>query len=382
MKSLSMRRSPRCREMQVSQVRDARDLGVYVNGQIGGGKLTAPCQRIAHWLAIEGVQPSIPQNPTTAESRNQELLPKGPGANPALAALGGNDNLAFKPAVKHIISKELALYFDKIHAAILDDNPDEEVMRLREAALESVRSDPGLHQLVPYFVSFIANQVTHRLDDTFALRQMMELTAALVANPSLFLDPYAAPLSAPVLTCLMSRKLGGDEGSDAVRDQYQLRELAASLLGRIAHNYAKSNTLLRPKLTRTCLKAFLDPTKPAPVLYGAINGLSTAGGPEAVRVLVLPNLKHFDSALLQPLQDRGGSSQTDFEMLVSGGIMKAIRTLVSHDPAVPNGVNGNGMAESEAAELIEFLGPIVGSRVAQLGDHALNKAVLEARHIE
>lgn len=338
----------------------------------------------AHWLAIEGVQPSIPQNPTTAESHAKELLPKGPGANPALAALAGNDNVSFKPAVKHIISKELVLYFDKIQAAVLDDNPDEEVIRLREAALESVRSDPGLHQLVPYFVNFIANQVTHRLDDTFPLRQMMELTAAVIANPGLFLDPYAGPLSAPVMTCLMGRKLGPDaEGSDAVREQYQLRELSASLLGQIARKYARANTMLRPKLTRTCLKFFLDPTKPAPVLYGAISGLSAAGGPEAVRMLVVPNLKSVDAGILAPLRDRAGGTGTgslEFDMLV-GAIVKAVRTLVDDAAVLQNGVNG-GTSDGEAAELVEFLGPIIGSRVAGLGDHRLNRAVLEARRIE
>lgn len=185
------------------------------------------------------MQPSIPQNPTTAEARSQELVPKGPGANPALAALAGNDNVSFRPHVRHIISKELVLYFDKIQSAILNDNPTDEVRHLRNAALQSVRSDPGLHQLVPYFVNFIANQVTHRLDDTFTLRQMMELTASLISNDNLFLDPYASPLSAPVLTCLMSRNLGSDEGMDALKEQYELRELSASILGSIAKNYGK-----------------------------------------------------------------------------------------------------------------------------------------------
>jgi len=282
------------------------------------------------------------------------------------------------------------LYFDKIQAALLNESPDDEDMRLREAALESVRSDSGIHQLIPYFVNFVSNQVTHRLDDTFVLRQMMELTAAIIANPALFLDPYAAPLSAPVLTCLMSRKLGGGGagggadatvGSDAVQDQYELRQLAASLLGDIARKYGRTNTLLRPKLTRTCLKAFLDPTKSAPVLFGAVSGLSAAGGPEAVRVLVLPTLKPFDAAVLQALHDRAGPTSPDFQLLV-GGIVKAIWTLAPRDAAeAVNGING-AAADAERAELIEFLGPIIGTEVARLGNHQLNKAVLEARHIE
>ncbi|KAH8890039.1 TAF6-like protein [Thozetella sp. PMI_491] len=332
----------------------------------------------AHWLAIEGVQPLIPQNPSTAETSSKELLPKGPGANPALVALAGNDNVAFRPAVKHVISKELVLYFDKIQAAVLDDDPDEEKIRLRAAALESVRIDPGLHQLLPYFVNFITNQVTHRLDDIFVLRQMMELAAAIIQNEHLFLDPYATALCAPVLTCMMARKLGSEEGTDAINEQYRLREMAASLIGIIARKYSKGNSLLRPKLTRTCLKQFLDPTRSPAVHYGAMSGLAAAGGPEAVRVLVLPNLKDYDAAILQPLRNKGESSHLEFEALVSS-ILKGIVSIVGGSVQA-NGVNG--VSSNEAAEVIEFLGPIVGERVVQLGNHSLNEAILVARNIE
>ncbi|KAG5936930.1 hypothetical protein E4U53_000124 [Claviceps sorghi] len=337
----------------------------------------------AHWLAIEGVQPSIPQNPTTAESRSQELLPKGPGANPALAALAGNDNIAVKPSVKHIVSKELILYFDKIQAALLDDNPDEEVVRLRQAALGSVRDDPGLHQLVPYFINFVMDRVTHNLDDIFTLRQMMELTNALIENKSLFLDPYASSLSAPALTCLMARKLGTDDGIDATRDQYELRQFAASLVGSIARKYSASNTLLRPKLTRTCLKYFLDPTKPPAVLYGAIHGLLEAGGPEAIRVLVLRNLKTFDSAILQPLRDRSERS-IEYEMLVQG-LVQAVASLAQNAAGLDasNGVNGAASsAERLSSELTDFIGPTVGRKIALSGNHALIATVLDARLLE
>jgi transcription initiation factor TFIID subunit 6 len=291
-----------------------------------------------------------------------------------------------------VISKELILYFDKIQAAILDDDPDEEKTRLREAALESVRSDPGLHQLLPYFVNFITNQVTHHLDDLFVLRQMMELAEAVIQNPNLFLDPYASALSAPVLTCLMSRKLGGsssaltdnnnDGGSDnTLREQYRLRELAASLLAMIARKYGATNALLRPKLTRTCLKHFLDPTRSPAVLYGAISGVAAAGGPEAVRVLVLPNMKSFDAAVLQPLREKGEAQALELEMLV-GGIMKAVESLAG-GTGIPttNGANGVDLSR-EAEQVSEFLGPVIGQRVARLANHALNRAILEVRHLE
>ena len=76
----------------------------------------------AHWLAVEGVQPSIPQNPTQADQRGQELLPKGPGgANQTLAAVSGADGASVKPLVKHVLSRELQLYFERITSAILTD---------------------------------------------------------------------------------------------------------------------------------------------------------------------------------------------------------------------------------------------------------------------
>lgn len=267
------------------------------------------------------------------------------------------------------------MYFDKIQSAILDDNIDDEVRSLREAALQSVRSDPGLHQLVPYFVNFIANQVTHRLDDAFVLRQMMELTNALIDNDNIFLDPYASPLSAPVLTCLMSKKLGSDEGTDAVKEQYELRELSSNVLGKIAKNYSKSNTRLRPKLTRTCLKYFLDPSKPAAVLFGAVSGLSAAGGPMSVRVLLLPNLKAFDQMILSQLQEKVSKMEVD---MLLGAIVKAIQTVEKNEIDMMNGVD-NSVGENAAAELENFLGPRIGRAVFSLQNGRLNRQVLDAK---
>ena len=288
--------------------------------------------------------------------------------------MAGNDNVAFKPQVKHVISKELMLYFDKIRIAILDEDPDEEVVRLREAALASVRDEPGLHQLVPYFVQFIAEKVTHNTKNVFVLRQMMELTSAMIANPSLYIDPYSNALCAPVLTCLLGRRLGS-ESPDELQSQYQLRELAASLIGLIAKKYAKSSHQLRPRLARTFLKYFLDPTKSLAAHYGAISGLSAVGGAEAVRQLIIPNLKPYESVIVKA-QNEGGDSKADVEMVI-GAIMKGIRML-SDDTLLLTEISAAD-EDDHTAELEEFLGPVIGGRVSALRDLKLERAVLEAR---
>ncbi|ROT39053.1 DUF1546-domain-containing protein [Sodiomyces alkalinus F11] len=364
--------------------------------------INAPLPRVprdmnftAHWLAVEGVQPAIPQNPSTSSSSGPDasgrshdhLLPKGPGANPAAAALAGLDNVTVRPAVKHVVSNELVLYFDKVQEALMEDNPDEEVVRLRHAALDSVRADPGLHQLVPYFVNLICNNVTHRLDDTFVLLRSMELAEALVRNPHLFLDPYANALAAPVLTCLLSRRVGSDDDPDAPRDQYLLREFSASLLGLIARRYAASNHLLRPKLVRTCLKYFMDPDKPPASHFGAITGLAAAGGPEAVRILVVKYLRPYSDEILQRVRDRNEANGLHFEAL-TGAIVKAIAAIAEEEGSSsektksPGPVNGEGITAADRAQLVEFIGPILGTRIAQLGNKRLVEQVLDVRNIQ
>jgi transcription initiation factor TFIID subunit 6 len=140
---------------------------------------------------VEGVQPSISQNPTASDSRNLELASKGPNANSTLAAMSGSGDVSVKPLVKHVLSKELQLYFEKVCSAILDENSEE----FRTSGYSSLREDPGLHQLVPYFIQFIAEKVTHGLKDIFVLTQVMHMAEALVQNQSLYVDPYVRFLS-------------------------------------------------------------------------------------------------------------------------------------------------------------------------------------------
>lgn len=301
------------------------------------------------------------------------MVPKGPGANPALAALAGNDNVTFKPLVKHVVSKELILFFDKIRGAILDEDPDPEVIILRKSALESIRSDSGLHQLVPYFTQFVSEKVTHSLGNLFILQQMMELTQAMTENPMLHVDPYVSGLSPPILTCLLGRKLGKD-GTDQLKDQYQLRDLAASLIGHIANKYASSSGELQSRLARTCLRYFLDPSRTLGEQYGAINGLRTIGGSAGIQLLVLPNLGAYDS-ILEKAQKDLGEEHEGVRMLIAG-IMKAVTCIAEGPNAMANGMNG---VTTASKELEEYLGSIIGSRVAAIGNHRLNRMILDSR---
>ncbi|KAL8660885.1 MAG: hypothetical protein Q9202_006117 [Teloschistes flavicans] len=323
----------------------------------------------AHWLAVEGVQPSIPQNPAPADSRNQELIPKGPSANPNLAAISGADNVTVKPLVKHVLSKELQLYFSNVCSAVFDESNEE----YRVAALSSIRTDPGLHQLVPYFVQFIAEKVTHGLRNVFVLTQTMQLTSALLDNKSLYVDPYIASIIPPVLTCLIGRRLGS---SPHPSSHLPLRNIAAALLGSICRKYGKSSHTLKPRLARTCLKHFLDPTKPLGANYGGIIGLQAVGGTEAVRALILPNVKEYESLLREPCLDESSPKHADAEAVLTA-LVAALQALEDDSLGLINGY-AKVPDEEQRRRLEEKVGSLIADRVYQMNRPKFVRALFEA----
>ncbi|PGH07358.1 transcription initiation factor TFIID subunit 6 [Blastomyces parvus] len=375
--------------------------------------INAPLPRVpreitftAHWLAVEGVQPTIPQNPTGADSRNIELVSKGPNANANLAAMSGNDNVDVKPLVKHILSKELQLYFEKVCTAFLDELNEE----YRLSAFSSLKEDPGLHQLVPYFVQFISEKVTHSLKDLFVLTQVMHMTEALIQNKTLYVDPYVPSLIPPVLTCLIGRQLGSTTtptgpGPTDPLEHFALRDLAASLISMIARKYSHSSHTLRPRLARTFLKNFLDPGKPLGTHYGAIIGLQSIGGVDVVRELIVPNLKTYEVVLKDAIASTptttttttttagaGAGSGADDGVRkleaekVIGVILAVLGTLADDEKQrgmagmLTNGVSGKeeeeGKGEEVRGRLAEKVGEVIAGRILEGGQVGLANAIV------
>jgi transcription initiation factor TFIID subunit 6 len=104
-----------------------------------------------HWLAVEGVQPKIAPNPTTIGARTSEPRRKKMKTG---AVTGKDENRDVKVLVKHVLSQELQLYYEKTTQAILAGDE-----KLQNVVYISLAEDPGLHQLTPYLTQFISEQV-------------------------------------------------------------------------------------------------------------------------------------------------------------------------------------------------------------------------------
>lgn len=192
-----------------------------------------------------------------------------------------------------------------------------------------------------------------------------------------------AALIPPILTCLLGRHLGQASATPSL-PTYPLRRLSASLLAKICARYSASSHTLKPRLARSCLKNFLDPTKPLATTYGAVVGLTAIGGADVVRGLILPNLKAVDELVLKEtlatpaaVSQNGvgstavaqGTKRAEAEMLCVA-LIDALNKLV--DTSVTSGATAgrgageamDGLTNGHAAETKERLTEKVGGVLA------------------
>ncbi|KAE8664821.1 Transcription initiation factor TFIID subunit 6 [Hibiscus syriacus] len=237
---------------------------------------------VCHWLAIEGVQPAIPENAPVG------VIAAAPNGN----TYEQKDELPvdIKLPVKHVLSRELQFYFDKITELTLRKSDS----ALFKEALVSLATDSGLHPLVPYFTFFVADEVSRGLNDYSLLFALMRVVWSLLQNPHIHIEPYLHQLMPSVVTCLVSKKLG----NRIADNHWELRDFTAKLVASICKRFGHVYNTLQTRLTKTLLNALLDPKRSLTQHYGAIQGLA-ALGPNVVRLLILPNLEPY-LRLLEP----------------------------------------------------------------------------------
>ena len=97
------------------------------------------------------------------------------------------------------------------------------------------------------------------------------------------------------------------------QDHWSIRHRAATLIANICTEYGKSYHTLQPRITKTLLRAFMDPARPLTTQYGAIIGLEHLSV-EVSRVLILPNIKYYsESILLHALDSNSIQRKQDAE---------------------------------------------------------------------
>lgn len=174
------------------------DLGDIVTTQLP--KLPLEPTIKAHWLSIEGIQPTIPDNPPPVSKEQQKLESIDPAEKLAknsaagqTGKLGSSMNkpiktkqvevVKVKQLATHELSVEQQLYYKEITEACVGADESR-----RAEALQSLASDPGLHQMLPRLCTFIAEGVKVNVvqNNLALLIYLMRMVKALLDNQTLY----------------------------------------------------------------------------------------------------------------------------------------------------------------------------------------------------
>ncbi|KAF8505367.1 TATA box binding protein associated factor-domain-containing protein [Hysterangium stoloniferum] len=245
----------------------------------------------AHWLAVEGVQPLIPENPPSIprsdETAEQQIV-NGQTQNGA----GGSQFPPTPPSpsrptpqsvkrtsnkqslVKHVLSRELQLYYNRLTGSLIPPPTDQ---AKRSAALASLRIDAGLQSLLPYLVRWVAEGVVNSLKAGLSteaegrtLEVWLEVLGALLENSNFFIEPYLHQILPPLLSILLTATLPPSHSTP-------LRTLAAQTLSRLLTAHSTTYPSLSPRLMKTLLLALISPGKSKGTREGAVRGLMGVG---------------------------------------------------------------------------------------------------------
>ncbi|KAF6728779.1 Transcription initiation factor TFIID subunit 6 [Oryzias melastigma] len=196
----------------------------------------------AHWLSIEGVQPSIPENPPPATKEQQKtesteplkvvkpgqeeegaIQGKGQGATAPDGKGKEKGLIRLKPRSTHELSVEQQLYYKEI----------------TEACVGSCEAKRALHELIP-----------------------------------------------AVVTCIVSKQLCLRPDVD---NHWALRDFAARLMAQCCKTFSTTTNNIQSRITKTLTKSWLDEKTQWTARYGCIAGLAELG-PDVIKTLILPRL--------------------------------------------------------------------------------------------
>ncbi|KAK6909003.1 hypothetical protein I203_103013 [Kwoniella mangroviensis CBS 8507] len=288
----------------------------------------------AHWLAVEGVQPAIKENPNPTQRSGQ------PRPQPSSTSL--------RPQARTQLPQELQLYFTRLTTALVPPSPtgpETEAERHRLAALASLRTDVAVAGILIYFVKWLGESIQKCLmAPTGTIGQLIDAVEALVSNDGVFLEPYVHILLPPLMSIILTVPLGPHPSSSSSNQPspYDLRLQASQVLGKVADKYGKSYPGLIPRLVSTLSKSLNSPPFPSPLgasnppsgrYEGSLLALSCLGK-QAVRSTVWgkagENISRIDD-LAGRLYTDGGSGKKRNPLIRA--LIKCLSVIINPKPA-------------------------------------------------
>ncbi|KAI4466035.1 transcription initiation factor tfiid subunit 6 [Holotrichia oblita] len=323
----------------------------------------------SHWLCIDGIQPTIPENPPPVTKEAQKLESVDPikinkpnkesAGKPTTGKqkLRNVETVQIKQLATHELSVEQQLYYKEITEACVGSDEGRRAEALQSFAKAS---DPGLHEMLPRMCTFIIEGVRVNVvqNNLALLIYLMRMVKALLDNQSLYLEKYLHELIPSVTTCIVSKQLCMRPELD---NHWALRDFASRLMAQICKNFNTSTNNIQTRVTRMFSNAIQQGDKLAlSSLYGALEGLSELGA-EVIKTFILHRTRGIGARIEQHLE---GSLISNLDKIAAGHIKSLLVKVLA--PVIKNLRNPPDHLEEYKADY-GYLGP------------ALHNAVMKAR---
>lgn len=245
-----------------------------------------------HWLAVDGVQPEIPQNPDKALQQSATAN----NNNNAVSADETADGVRVNKLQASLLSEELQLYFTRVTLAMERGGGNASAVEQQDAVIASVATDAGLQELVPFMVRYCQQELFAHTGNVEHCRTLVRLCSALLQNSHLHLELHLHELLPALMTCVVAKKLvsvddstitgGGGGTSSSSANHFALRREAATALVQACWLFGDEYATLKARVLRTLCNA-TAPDQALTSRYGGLVAISLFGT-KAIDAFVLP----------------------------------------------------------------------------------------------
>jgi len=273
----------------ISSSRD--DKKVILEDYLNSEMKVRPPQEVGltlHWLAVDGIQPNIPQNPPGANTTGSASTNKRKQSvvhrveDDEMENASGGDGVQVTQLLPRLLSEELRLYFSRITGAVERGGATPITRQQQDTALASLTRDPGLQELIPFMINYVTKNLYKHLGNPEHCRTLIRMAQALLANPHIHLELYLHQLLPAILTMVVAQRLS----SKSFDNHWILRYEAALCLVQACNLFGEDYATLKARVLKTLSDA-IGPARSLSTRYGGLVAI-TFFGPKAINAFVLP----------------------------------------------------------------------------------------------
>ena len=302
----------------------------------------------AHWLAVDGIMPTIPQNIDTNSNNSGSIGSNNDNSNNKTNRTENKvQNLinVRTGVLYHNLSEEQQVYLYRLqYDALVNDEintkdkvntttagvstsimnlpqlTEAKAVDIRKAAINQISCDTAgaLQPLVPYLIHWIEVSIQQNLRSLHILGCLVNVAGALVENPNVDLELYLDRLLPSLMTCVVSKRLCNDEAKE---NHWKLRDDAARTVAQICKKFGSQYPKLQLRIAKTYRKALLNPHAPWTTAYGVLVGLCSLGV-RVIENILLPSCETFLKRLRDAMEgifvpEEDGSKQRSSKRIQS-----------------------------------------------------------------